>query len=104
MKEKIILASSSKIRKEILEKHKINCEVCPSNVDESLVKNSLGKENASPELISKNLAEIKSIKVSIKKPNKIVLGADSVIDLNGQLVNMQYSLLTFFNAIALVQK
>ncbi len=87
MKEKIILASASNIRKEILEKHKINCEVCPPNVDESLVKNSLSKENVSPELISKNLAEIKSTKISTKKPNKIVLGADSVIDLDGQLVN-----------------
>ena len=84
---KIILASKSGVRKQILEDHKIDFEVIVSNVDEDEVKNSLLAEGAGPLLISKNLAEIKSIKVSIQHPNKLVLGADSVISLNNKLIN-----------------
>ena len=87
MLDKIILASKSKVRKEILNKHKIFCEVKPSNVDEDLVKESLIKEYASPELISKNLAELKANKVSLNQKDKIVIGADSVIDLDGELIS-----------------
>ena len=83
----IILASKSGVRKEILMKHGISCEVIPSNVDEDLIKESLLKESATPEIISKNLAELKANKVSSKKPNHIVIGADSVIDLNGKLIS-----------------
>ena len=83
----IILASKSKVREEILKKNKINCNVEPSNVDEEPVKNSLINEGASPEIISKNLAEIKANKVSQKFIDTLVLGADSVIDLNGQLIS-----------------
>ena len=81
---KIILASKSKVRKEILDKNNIKI-VEPSNVDEDIVKKSLIKEKASPEIISKNLAELKANKISQKKTDQIVLGADSVIDLNGQI-------------------
>ena len=84
---KIILASKSGVRKEILDKYKINSEVVPSNVDEDQVKESLLEKEADPELISKNLAELKSVKVSIKNPNILVLGADSVISLNQKLIN-----------------
>ena len=87
MLDRIILASRSKVRKEILDKHKILCEVKPSNVDEDVVKESLIKENASPELISKNLAELKANKVSMMEPDQFVLGADSVIDLDGELIS-----------------
>ncbi len=87
MLNKIILASKSKIRKDILDKNNIQSIVEPSNVDEDIVKLSLLKEKASPEIISKNLAELKANKVSIKKQNKIVLGADSVIDLDGELIS-----------------
>ena len=87
MKNKIILASKSKIRKKILDKNKIENIVEPSNVDEDIVKKSLLKENANPEIISKNLAELKANKVSLKKIDEIVLGADSVIDLNGELIS-----------------
>ena len=87
MDKKIILASKSKVRKKILDKNNIENFVEPSNVDEDLVKMSLLKENVSPEIISKNLAELKANKVSIKKPNKLVLGADSVIDLGGELIS-----------------
>ena len=87
MLDKIILASKSKVRKEILNKHKIFCEVKPSNVDETLVKESLIKEFASPELISKNLAELKANKVSLNQKGRIVIGADSVIDLDGELIS-----------------
>tara|TARA_B100001063_G_C16530500_1_gene436159 strand:+ start:55 stop:642 length:588 start_codon:yes stop_codon:yes gene_type:complete len=87
MLSKIILASKSKIRKEILDKHKILCEVKPSNVDEDMIKESLIKELASPEIISKNLAELKANKVSLKEKNKMVIGADSVIDLAGELIS-----------------
>ena len=87
MKNKIILASKSKVRKEILDKNGVECEVEPSNVDEDTVKISLTKANATPEIISKNLAELKANKVSMKKPGVIVLGADSVIDLEGNLIS-----------------
>jgi septum formation protein len=84
---KIILASNSKVRKKILNENGIECKVFPSNVDEEFAKESLIKENASPELISKNLAELKANKISLKFNNEIVLGADSVIDINGELVS-----------------
>ena len=83
----IILASKSKVRKDILKNHGINCEVYPSNVDEDIVKISLTKEKASPEIISKNLAELKANKVSNKFPNELVIGADSVIDLDGKVIS-----------------
>ena len=87
MINKIILASKSKVRKQILDKNNIKSFVVPSNVDEETVKISLLKEMASPEIISKNLAELKANKVSLKEKNEIVLGADSVIDLNGELIS-----------------
>jgi septum formation protein len=87
MLNKIILASKSKVRKEILDKNNIESYVVPSNVDEDVVKISLLKERASPEIISKNLAELKANKVSLKKIDQIVLGADSVIDLEGELIS-----------------
>ena len=83
----IILASKSKVRKNILDKNGIISEVFPSNIDEDLVKQSLLKEKASPEIISKNLAELKANKISQLNLNKIVLGADSVIDLDGELIS-----------------
>ena len=87
MLNKIIRASKSKVRKEILDKHNILCEVKPSNVDEDIVKEALIKESASPEIISKNLAELKANKISLKETDRLVLGADSVIDLNGELIS-----------------
>ena len=87
MPSKIILASRSKIRKQILDKNNIENIVEPSNVDEDVVKISLLKEKASPEIISKNLAELKANKVSMKKTDEMVLGADSVIDLGGELIS-----------------
>ena len=84
---KIILASNSKVRKEILEKNGIKCDVKPSKIDENPVKESLLKEGASPEIISKNLAELKANKISTKENDKLVLGADSVIDLNGEIIS-----------------
>ena len=87
MLNKIILASKSKVRKDILNKNNIECTVEPSNVDEDPVKESLLKEQASSEIISKNLAELKANKVSMKKTDEIVLGADSVIDLGGELIS-----------------
>jgi septum formation protein len=87
MLDKIILASKSKVRKEILDKHKILCEVKPSNVDEDVVKQTLIKESASPEIISKNLAELKANKISLNERDRLVLGADSVIDLNSELIS-----------------
>jgi septum formation protein len=87
MINKIILASQSKVRKEILDKHNIFCEVKPSFVDEDSVKESLINELASPEIISKNLAELKANKVSSNQKDLLVLGADSVIDLDGELVS-----------------
>ena len=83
----IILASKSGIRKKILNQNGINCEVIPANVDEDIVKESLLKEKATPKIISKNLAELKANKISKKKNNHLVLGADSVIDLNGELIS-----------------
>tara|TARA_Y100000590_G_scaffold150951_1_gene173430 strand:+ start:19438 stop:20019 length:582 start_codon:yes stop_codon:yes gene_type:complete len=83
----LILASKSKVRKEILNKNDIKCIVEPSNVDEDIVKQSLINEGASPEIISKNLAELKANKVSQKKIDEIVLGADSVIDLEGEIIS-----------------
>ena len=87
MLNNIILASKSKVRKHILEKHNIICDVKPSNVNEDDVKESLLSQKASPEIISKNLAELKANKVSLKNYEKIVLGADSVIDLEGELIS-----------------
>ena len=84
---KIILASASGVRKQILDKYKINSEVIVSNVDEDEIKNSLLNEGASPLEISKNLAELKSVRVSSKNPEKLVLGADSVISLKNKLIN-----------------
>ena len=84
---KLILASKSKVRKEILEKNKITVSIQPSTVDEDPIKQSLLKEKATPEIISKNLAEIKATKVSFKNFDALVLGADSVIDLNGELIS-----------------
>jgi len=87
MSNKIILASKSRVRKEILDRHDLSCEVKPSNVDEDVVKESLINELASPEIISKNLAELKANKVSLNQKDRIVLGADSVIDLKGELIS-----------------
>jgi len=83
----IILASKSKVRKDILSTNEIHCRVVPSNVDEDSVKISLTRDKASPEIISKNLAELKANKVSAKFPNELVIGADSVIDLNGEVIS-----------------
>ena len=83
----IILASKSKVRKDILSTNGIHCRVVPSNVDEDSVKISLTRNKASPEIISKNLAELKANKVSAKFPNELVIGADSVIDLNGEVIS-----------------
>ena len=83
----IILASKSGVRKKILETNNVKCEVVPSNVDEDEVKESLIKEGATPKLISKNLAELKANKISKRKQDQIVLGADSVIDLKGELIS-----------------
>jgi septum formation protein len=87
MSNKIILASSSGVRKDILNKNNITCEVMPANIDEDSVKKSLLQEKATPKTISKNLAELKANKISMKKIDHLVLGADSVIDLNGELIS-----------------
>jgi len=87
MDKRIILASKSKVRKKILDKNSITNIVEPSNVDEDIIKSSLLSEKANPEIISKNLAEVKANKVSMKYPDKLVLGADSVIDLEGKLIS-----------------
>jgi len=87
MINKIILASKSGVREKILKENNIKCEVLPANINEDQIKESLIKEKATPKLISKNLAELKANKVSEKKPDKLVLGADSVIDLNGELIS-----------------
>ncbi len=87
MIKKIILASKSGVRKKILIENGIDCEVIPSNIDEDEVKQSLLSERATPKIISKNLAELKANKISQKRPNEIVLGADSVIDLKGELIS-----------------
>ena len=96
---KIILASKSGVRKKILNDHKIDCEVIVSNVDEDEVKLSLLAEGADPKLISKNLAEIKSIKVSSKNPDRLVLGADSVISLDNELINKPKSRVDALNIL-----
>ena len=87
MNKELILASKSGVRRQILEKNLIKCLVEPSNIDEDLVKESLLKEKASPEIISKNLAELKANKISQKRHDNLVLGADSVIDLNGKIIS-----------------
>ena len=87
MLSNIILASKSKVRKDILEDNNISCEVKPSNIDEDSVKESLISKNVSPEIISKNLAELKANKISLKIEGRIVIGADSVIDLSGELIS-----------------
>jgi septum formation protein len=87
MVDEIVLASKSSVRKKILEDNKIKCKVEPSNVDEESVKESLLREKASPEIISKNLAELKANKISQKRMGELVLGADSVIDLNGKIIS-----------------
>jgi septum formation protein len=87
MLDKIILASKSKVRKKILEENKIKCRIEPSNVDEDTIKESLLKEKATPTIISKNLAELKANKISQKYINEVVLGADSIIDLNGEIIS-----------------
>tara|TARA_B110000238_G_scaffold164109_1_gene178906 strand:+ start:654 stop:1241 length:588 start_codon:yes stop_codon:yes gene_type:complete len=87
MVDQIILASKSGVRKKILEKNKINCRVEPSNIDEESVKESLLIEKATPTIISKNLAELKANKISQKFINEMVLGADSIIDLNGEIIS-----------------
>ena len=103
MGRKIILASKSKVRKEILDKNGLSCEVQPSNVDEDIVKESLEKQKASPEEVSKNLAELKANKVSQKFTDEFVIGADSVIDLNGKVIskptdrNQAYEILKSLN-------
>ena len=100
---KIVLASKSGVRKEILDKHQVDSIVSPSNVDEDQVKESLLAKGADPEIISKNLAELKSVKVSAKYPDQLVLGADSVISLNLKLINKPnsrdeaYSILKLLN-------
>ena len=91
MIDQIILASKSGVRKKILEKNQIKCIVEPSNVDEDNVKDSLLKENATPEIISKNLAELKANKISQKRNGDLVLGADSVIDLKGKIISKPIS-------------
>ena len=96
---KIILASKSKVRKEILSKYNIDCIVEHSNIDEQPVKESLLNEGASPEIISKNLAELKANKVSLKLNNHLVLGADSVIDLNGELISKPENRSQAFNIL-----
>ena len=95
----IILASKSKVREEILKKNGIQCTVTPSNIDEDPVKESLLNEGASPEIISKNLAELKANKVSQKNYNVLVLGADSVIDLNGELISKPENRIEAFNIL-----
>jgi len=87
MVNEIILASKSGVRKKILEENNIQCKIEPSNVDEDSVKESLLKERASPVIISKNLAELKANKISQKFIEKMVLGADSVIDLEGEIIS-----------------
>ena len=87
MNFQIVLASKSEVRKKILNKNDISCEVIPANIDEELIKVSLLKEKETPNIISKNLAELKANKISEKKPNVFVIGADSVIDLEGKLIS-----------------
>ena len=91
MLNKIILASKSKVRKKILEENGISCEIKPANIDEDLIKESLLKKGATPDLISKNLAELKANKISQKSNGEIVLGADSIIDLNGNIISKPFN-------------
>jgi septum formation protein len=99
MLNKIILASKSKVRKEILDKNNISCDVEASNVDEDVIKESYLKEGATPEIISKKLAELKANKISGKFPNNLVLGADSVIDLNKELISKPSSRIEALNIL-----
>ena len=99
MVKEIILASKSLVRKKILEENGIKCIVEPSNVDEDLVKESLIKENVTSELISKNLAEVKANKISQKKNEKLVLGADSIIDLEGEIISKPLNRNDAFNIL-----
>ena len=99
MFKNIVLASKSKVRKQILDKNDINSEVIVSNVDEDSVKKSLLQNGANPEIISKNLAELKANKISQKRPNEIVLGADSVIDLNGEIISKPQNREEAFNIL-----
>ena len=99
MIKNVILASKSNIRKKILENHEIKCIVIPANIDEDLVKESLLKEKATPELVSKNLAELKANKISKKKHDALVIGADSVIDLNKELISKPTSREEAFNIL-----
>ncbi len=99
MVKEIILASKSVVRKKILEENGIKCIVEPSNIDENLIKESLLKENVTPELISKNLAELKANKISQKKSEKLVLGADSIIDLEGEIISKPLNRNDAFNIL-----
>ena len=99
MFKNIVLASKSKVRKQILDKNNIKSEVSASNVDEDAVKKSLLQNGANPEIISKNLAELKANKISQKRPNEIVLGADSVIDLNGEIISKPQNREEAFNIL-----
>ena len=99
MFKEIILASKSEVRKKILEENGIKCIVEPSNIDENLIKESLLKENVTSELISKNLAELKANKVSQKKSEKLVLGADSIIDLEGEIISKPLNRNDAFNIL-----
>ena len=96
---RIILASKSEVRKKILLENGISCSVEPSKVDEDVIKESLLKEGATPEIISKNLAELKANKISNKNPDELVLGADSVIDLNGKIISKPKSREEAFNIL-----
>ena len=96
---KIILASESEVRKKILLENGISCNVEPSKVDEDIIKESLLKEGATPEIISKNLAELKANKISNRNPNELVLGADSIIDLDGQIISKPKSREEAFNIL-----
>ena len=99
MKNKIVLASKSGVRKKILEENGFSCLVKPANIDEETVKESLTNEGATPLLISKNLAELKANKISNKNPDELVLGADSVIDLDGEIVSKPKSREEAFNIL-----
>jgi len=99
MVKEIILASKSLVRKKILEENGIKCIVEPSNIDENLIKESLIKENVTSELISKNLAELKANKISQKKSEKLVLGADSIIDLDGEIISKPLNRNDAFNIL-----
>ena len=99
MFKEIILASKSEVRKKILEENGIKCIVEPSNIDENLIKESLLKENITSELISKNLAELKANKISQKKNEKVVLGADSIIDLDGKIISKPLNRNDAFNIL-----